>query len=181
MHKAIYIIASFAMGAAAGSLVTWQITNKKYQKIAQEEIASVKETFKKFNIEVSADDKDLEPQNVEESYGPEVTVNMMEHAKKIAEKYNTASKKQDDPYYVITPEEFGEIDEYETVTLSYFGDEELADDEGNIVDIAETIGFDALQHIGDYDEGAVYVRNDATKTDYEVLQESKTYAEVFGK
>ena len=35
----------FVLGAAVGSVVTWQYTRKKYEQIAQEEIDSVKEIF----------------------------------------------------------------------------------------------------------------------------------------
>ena len=35
----------FAVGAAIGSAVTWKVVKTKYEKIAQEEIESVKEAF----------------------------------------------------------------------------------------------------------------------------------------
>ena len=35
----------FVLGAAVGSVATWQYTKKKYERIAQEEIDSVKEIF----------------------------------------------------------------------------------------------------------------------------------------
>lgn len=37
----------FVLGAAAGSVVTWQFAKKKYERIAEEEINSVKEIFSK--------------------------------------------------------------------------------------------------------------------------------------
>lgn len=35
----------FVLGAAVGSVATWQYVKKKYEQIAQEEIDSVKEIF----------------------------------------------------------------------------------------------------------------------------------------
>ena len=35
----------FAVGAAIGSAVTWKLLKTKYERIAQEEIDSVKEVF----------------------------------------------------------------------------------------------------------------------------------------
>lgn len=37
----------FAIGAAIGSLATWKFVKTKYEKIANEEIESVKEIFSK--------------------------------------------------------------------------------------------------------------------------------------
>ena len=40
-------LAAFAIGAAAGSVATWAVVKTKYERIAQEEIDSVKEVFSK--------------------------------------------------------------------------------------------------------------------------------------
>lgn len=44
MSRGLYL-AAFAVGAMAGSLATWCFVKKKYERIAQEEINSVKEVF----------------------------------------------------------------------------------------------------------------------------------------
>ena len=54
MNKAFGIVI-FAVGAVAGSAATWYFTKTKYEKIAQEEIDSVKEVFS--NRNKSADEK----------------------------------------------------------------------------------------------------------------------------
>ena len=41
----------FAVGAAVGSAVTWKLLKTKYEQIANEEIASVKETYAKKSLE----------------------------------------------------------------------------------------------------------------------------------
>ena len=46
MNKLSYLLA-FAAGALIGSAATWYFVKDKYEKLAQEEIDSVKETFKK--------------------------------------------------------------------------------------------------------------------------------------
>ena len=87
-------------------------------------------------------------------------------------------KKYDAPY-VISPDEFGEKDDYDTITLMYYEDDILADDnEDKIDDVDGIIGYDSLSHFGEYEDDAVYVRNDARRTDYEVLRMLKTYADV---
>ncbi len=41
---------AFALGAVSGALCTWYYVKDKYEKIAQEEIDSVKEVFKTHNL-----------------------------------------------------------------------------------------------------------------------------------
>lgn len=168
MNKSL-TFAAFAMGAIIGSLATWQIIKKKYERIAQEEIDSVKETFSKtFKTieEVETDNTDVE--KTHESFVNKYTGNSDEE-----------EKTEESPYRLITPEEFGEHTDYKIISLSFFADKKLADDSGYIVDIEETVGFESLEHFGDFVDDAVYVRNDKLKTDYEVLLEERKYAEVY--
>lgn len=79
---------------------------------------------------------------------------------------------------LITPEEFSEGD-YATQTLHWYKDGVLCDDDFNpIADINGTIGIDALNSFGVFQEDAVYVRNDNHKIDYEVLLEDDEYNRV---
>ena len=45
MNGKIFNVFIFTIGAVTGSLVIWKFVKTKYEKIAQEEIDSVKETF----------------------------------------------------------------------------------------------------------------------------------------
>ena len=81
--------------------------------------------------------------------------------------------------YVIKPEEFGEFEEYETISLTYYADQVLADDNNEPVeDVEETVGFASLGHFGEYEDDSVFVRNDRLKCDYEILLDSRNYADV---
>ena len=83
--------------------------------------------------------------------------------------------------YVITPEEFSE-GEYNTVTLNYYTDRVLADDDYNVVkDIKGTIGEEALNAFGLYEEDVVYVRNEKYQIDYEILLDERAFCEVAPK
>lgn len=79
--------------------------------------------------------------------------------------------------YVISPEEFDELEGYTPISLTYFADSVLADENGVIVDDVEEIIGDALEHFGEYEEDAVFARNDAKRCDYEILKDERTYAE----
>ena len=80
--------------------------------------------------------------------------------------------------YVISPDEFGE--DYETETLTFYSDGVLVyyiSDE-LVEDVDATIGSDSLSHFGEYEDDAVYVRNDSLKKDFEILRDSMKYSEV---
>ena len=80
--------------------------------------------------------------------------------------------------YVITPDEFGDIYEYEKLTLFYFADGVVTDSERQpLDDVDEIVGLDSLDHFGEYEDDAVYVRNDRLKADYEILKDLENYAE----
>lgn len=80
-------------------------------------------------------------------------------------------------FYVISPDEFGEIEEYTKVSLTHFADGVLADECGEVVDNVEEIVGDALEHIGEYEEDCVHVRNDARRCDYEILEDLREFSE----
>lgn len=80
--------------------------------------------------------------------------------------------------YVIDPNDFGNEDEYETISLTYYADAVLADDLDELVDAAETVGEDFASHFGEYEDDSVHIRNDKLKVDYEILKDERTYKEA---
>ncbi|HZK46450.1 MAG TPA: hypothetical protein VFC64_00760, partial [Atopostipes sp.] len=94
------------------------------------------------------------------------------------EEVNEESMDIDIPY-VIPPEEFGEFDNYEKIGLTYYADQVLTDDDDKSVeDIEDTVGFDSLNHFGEYEDDSVFVRNDRLKCDYEILLDQRNYSDV---
>lgn len=82
--------------------------------------------------------------------------------------------------YVIAPEEYGDRENFDTKSWTYYSDFVLVDEEGEIVVDPESIIGDALAHFGDYEDDSVYVRNEGTECDYEILKHEKTFSEVYG-
>ena len=88
------------------------------------------------------------------------------------------SDKQTKPY-VIPPEQFGDDEEYEQISLTYYADGVLADENDEVIeDVEDAVGIDSLNHFGEYEDDSVFVRNDARKCDYEILLDQRTYSEV---
>lgn len=172
----------FALGAVTGAATAYIITKAKYEKIVQDEIDSVRESFercerrKKEAAERRAEEKE---ERCEYAKKAAAYTRYSGRSRKDVEK--EMEKKMANMPYVITPDEFGELPDYDTVTLTYYADEVLADDMEELVDdIEETVGAVALNRFGEYEDDAVYVRNDVRKVDYEILRDERTYASVVG-
>lgn len=189
MSNKVLYFATFVAGAVVGGITTWQYTKKKYEQIAQEEIDSVKEVFKTINEEKRSirdwseyeDDGEEDDEN-EEQHRANVTSykNLL-----VSNGYSNPSPSTQIPVdraYVIKPDEFGEFEDYETISLFYTKDGVLLDDRYERVDDPDfTISMESLDHIGDYEDDCVHVRNDRLKADYEILVEERTYSEILRK
>jgi hypothetical protein len=87
--------------------------------------------------------------------------------------------------YVISHEEFMENNfEHSQTQLTYYdGDDVLAEADGSLILDTEKVVGDTLDRFGDgsRDANIVYVRNEVTESDYEVVRSSGSYAdEVMG-
>ena len=167
--KPFVIVAGVAIGFAIG----WKYAEKKYRDIAQEEIDSVKELFREKEAAMAKkkENKPLKETDNEETY------------EKILKKYrdseDTDKSESSEKPYVISPDEFGEFEDYEKISLIYYNDGVLTDENNEIVDdIDEIVGEDSLKHFGEYEEDSVFVRNDKLKCDYEILYDLRKYKNV---
>ena len=188
MNYTLNKIIMFATGAIVGSLVTWKILGIRYERLMNEESKSIKTELKRlYNIDDKTD-KIEEETNKEPENNP---VNIHEYSSKLANQgytdyadVSTLEKKGDKDVrpYVIEPDRFGEIYEYETITFTYYADGVLADElDERVEDIDNVIGEDSLKHFGEYEDDSVFVRNDELKCDYEILLDSRKYSDVVGE
>ena len=187
MNKTINFM-MFVLGVAVGSVVTWRYVEKKYEQIAQDEIDSVKEVFSKreteftedTEVQIKADNAKKKPSVIEYAawLRKRGYTNYSDMVDEKPEEVKEEPMSVDKPY-VITPEEFGDLDDYETISLTYYADQILADDNDVIVDdIEDVVGFDSLNSFGEYEDDSVFVRNDRLKCDYEILLDQRKYSDV---
>jgi len=183
----------FVIGAAVGSVATWQIVKKKYEQIAQDEIDSVKEVFsnKKTNEADNADVRNKANQAKEKPGVAEYAAMLNKqgytnYSNKEANVKDASVKKEEgqvsmaaDKPYVIEPEEFGEADGYEQISLTYYADQVLADEDDDLVeDVENVVGFESLESFGKFEDDSVFVRNDRLKCDFEILLDQRNYSDV---
>lgn len=183
MKTTLNNIVIFAAGAAIGSAVTWKILKERYEQIAQEEINSVKEAY--FGKPQDEEEVEETEEVVEEK---NALTDIREYAAQIQKQgyvdyANTGKTNQEvdnvNAPYVIPPEEFGENDDYETISLLYFADKVLTDDDYELVqNVDDVVGRESLNHFGEYEDDSVFVRNDEMKADYEILLDPRNYRDV---
>lgn len=187
------------IGFGAGLTVGAFVFKNKYQKIADEEIKSVINTFKR-------DLKDIS--NISKKYEDEVKNQVLSEKdlkKPDILKYKYAIKDytslsgdemlkdlaslnfviNDDkkevenncPYYVVEPDDFGNLDNYEQISCTYFlGDGVLADDEGNVFEDNGIFDSGFVDFFKD-GESVVLLRNDEKECEYEIVYDPGNYIE----
>lgn len=187
MNKTTIGILSFAAGAAIGSVATWLCLNKKYEQRVREEIDSYKEVCARRN---ETEIKPEEPEAVAEE-APVFDDEDYDTYQELANTYlggpatNAKAVKAgeiDGKPYVIPPEEFGERDEYDRVSLTWYADKFLTDENDCLIeDVEGIVGFESLTHFGEFEDDSVFVRNERLKCDYEILLDTRRYEDVLKK
>lgn len=197
-------IFTFIAGAALGSGATWYFMKKQCNQRIQEEVDSVKAVFTvpKVPVYEGPNDSDEEKKMEEKHSAIEDKPDVVEYARKLSQSGYTNYSKPDiseeedeeeeilpppadvnndpqDKPYVISPDEFGEFDDYGTISLTYYADGILTDDADEpIEDVEGVVGAESLNHFGDYEDDSVFVRNDRLKSDYEILLDQRRYSDV---
>lgn len=178
MNNTLSKVVIFTVGAALGSAVTWKLVKTKYERIAQEEIDSVKEEFSKRNKET------VEEETEEIVVSEEMKKEYVDKIKELGYSSDNDDVEEDeedmgDKPYVIPPKEFDEIG-YKTVSLGYYEDGVLVTDDGRVVKNADRLigNIKPEKEFGEFEDDSVFIRNDRLKTDYEILRHEGKYSEM---
>ncbi len=198
MYKNIIM---FSLGALIGSVATYFIVKDHFEDIAEEEIESVKEVYKRVSDSKEKVEKlnETKREMATEIFGKSYD----EAVEKLGYQtnYNVFSKKipeekieeelemmpEDHPSedipglpYTISPDMFVNDKKYfDKITLEYYEGNDILVEEisGEPVDIDDAIGRDSLRMFGEFEKDLVYVRNERLATDYEVYHYSGSYIE----
>ena len=184
MNNKIVGFMMFAVGATIGSVATWMVIKTKYERIADEEIESIREVYSKKEAAMKENQEPVaEKPSIYEmkAYLECIKENNYGNKKDDEEENEEGENDMNDSPYVISPEEFGNVDDHICVYLSYYADGVLADDWGTeVIDPEEEVGPNIVSHFGEYEEDTVFVRNEKLKVDYEICRDLRTFAEVIG-
>ena len=168
----------FAAGAVLGAVSAVAMVKEKYESLAQIEIETIRRYYKE---KMKKEEKVEEPVKEEKVY-EDITNNY---------KGNTVEEKPFiqkgdeivDPYdipYIIDSEEFGEEEEYDTMTLTYFEDKVLVDDVDDVIEDKDTVvGLENLKIFEEFPGcTTIYVRNDVWKTDFEIIKDDWNWSDL---
>lgn len=189
MYKKAFI---FIGGAVTGSLVSWYFTKKKYETLAENEIAKMREGYRQKNKEL-AERARIKP-DISEVVKDRITIHQEdvdsdEKEENLIAKYAEESEPtgeenispNDDVIEFIDDSEFASMNGYEKVNLVLYEDDVLANEmSDDIVLVEDTVGQQAIDDFKHYNPEAFYVRNNQLMTEYEITRDHRTYEEVTG-
>ena len=175
---------SFSLGAAAGVAASYFYWKSHFERWAQDEINTMREYFGEKLVQEESRQPDAlkEVENkelvVKDTRKENIVPEMMEYAKKVSSSgYTNYSEKNleqgdEDMFekpYAISPDEFGELPDYDCISI-------LADDMDEVVDdVDEVVGSGFAEYFGEYEDDVAYIRNDRLRCDYEILKNVDPY------
>lgn len=190
MNKTVLASLSFLFGAAAGVLIGIVSTKRKYEDIADREIESVKKLYESHFNKQPEENKEVAPEEKEEKlpngktpygkmYKPDGVIPGDKPIDLQTNNGEIKNVKKDEPHFLIISPEFFRESEYESITLTYYADKVLADEDYIVINNPnEVIGDEALNAFGRYEDDCVYVRDNKLRVDYEIILDTRKYSEV---
>lgn len=196
MGRFMYFAGGLLFGGLTGFTSAKLLLKEKYRQESDEAIASVKETYRKVVSELESKESPTNAEKAQEErrVKPIVLSTTRVNADRTRDKGDISKYMYYTRMYggdkkdlaethprVIPPEEFGEKEGYEQISLTWYADEVLADlDDHRLTDveIEQKVGREAMTHFGEYENDSVFVRNDELKCDYEILMDHRKYADV---
>jgi hypothetical protein len=181
MNKVLYF-GIMAGTAAIAAVATWVYAKDKFAKQASDDISEMKAYYKE-KYESQPKEAPKEPKKEQPKTEAQKKAEDLKTYRQMArDKYKANHEEEEGNPHVITPEEFGENNHYDRITLTYYADHVLADENDEVIrDVEETIGFGSLNHFGEYEADIVYVQNDILKCYYEITRDLRKYEDVAGE
>lgn len=188
MNKVLYF-GIMAGAAAIAAVATWVYAKDKFAKQASDDISEMKAYYKKKYEDdrpAEAEPKGWTCEAVEKAQpkteARKKAEDLKTYRQMARDKYKANHEEEEGNPHVIAPEQFGENNHYDRITLTYYADHVLADENDEIIrDVEETIGFGSLNHFGEYEADIVYVQNDILKCYYEITRDLRKYEDVAGE
>lgn len=197
MKNGIKSIAAFLIGGLLGGCITYQIIKKRFEQRLAAEMDILKKTFSQKTKKPKEKNTSKEANEVADDITSRLNARKKKDPIDYTSFYKSSNDNEDEETvveeelktnapveslpYVVTPAEF-ESTNFEQRWLTYYaGDNVLADENDEKVDISSTIGESALKRFGEYESDIVYVKNDIKETVYEVSRNPKAFKEVTGQ
>lgn len=177
MNKNVGYILAFSCGAAAGAFAAWKLLKSKYEKIAQEEIDSVKEHFTKRYEKPTEDIMEAPVEEIETQRDYHGILSDNSYVAPEIEEKGVVEDTEELKPVIISIDEFGYEPDYDTETFNYYNDGVLTDMMNHPVNTRDYIVGTEFVKEFDYTD-AVYIRNDDAEMYFEILKLDENYADI---
>ena len=182
-------VIAFMIGTGIGAAIAWYFTKEKCEADRRDEIDQLREYYGAKLSEPKEESTQKIEKNVHSAVEekPDIAIYSSYLFNTEYTDYSRTAKKEKamatgERPYVISPDEFGEVEDYDQISLMYYADGVLCDDMDVPVDnVDEVVGADFASHFGEYEDDSVFVRNDPRKCDYEILRSLRTYEEIIAE
>lgn len=205
MNTNFKLFSTFVLGGAVGSILTYFYITNKYNKLIGAELnrepSPKNEPTDISDNQYKSDDDTgyIDPIKYKKTVKHNESVNKVDYtsySKKIIPATEpTTNQIQDEEKpimknkdnldkkpYVIPPDRVGENEEYDVISLTYYADKVLTDEDNRrIKDVEGSVGEESLNTFGQYEDDSVFVCNDRLKTYYEILLDLQNYEDVITK
>ena len=183
----IGILVSGGIGFACG----YYFTKNKFQTLADREIDAVKKVYEKHFSNNNEKKEEVPVDNKKPLVKPAGTYNKDEYVdysqgyrgtEETDKKDILKGKSVTAPVpYIIEDYQYGEDDDYEQQSLTYYSDGVLADDEDQIIkNVVDVIGLEGLNELKklDAENSMLYIRDERYKKEYDICYSENTYSEI---
>lgn len=196
MNNNLRLLVFSLLSGAGGLYVGFHLGKKKYERLADIEVESVKKTLEEHYKKKESIPEISPPEKVEESNKP--LDEEIEEYRDYSGRYSTEANRGDrivgtpvtiekkltkeevghDGPYIISDRDYKES-HYEAKTVYYFKDKIVADDDYNeLIDVDDRIGDENLVRLSAAKDDYIYVRNDELEIDYEILIDERYFEQA---
>ncbi len=199
MDGKVGAILSFLMGGLVGAIVAYKFAYDKAEERADMEISEMRDYFQKKEkekgleeaIEVAAAKSQASRNKpsvdslsaVQKTDGQNINYTMY------SEGHPADVVVTQEPVLLEDPDEFGDIEGYSRVNMTYYDDLILSEDSTmkalSRADVEKTVGVRNLDRLGEKDENGetieqIYIRNDRLKSYFSVVRDDRDYQDAVG-
>lgn len=172
----------FFAGVGAGAYIGYIIAKKKYENLADEEVASVKEAYENKYREVGIKAKKEAVETItnniikENSYTP-TEVHIVDEDDVFEDDF-PKEERAEHPYIIDVYDYEDFYHGFEKTCVTYYaGNNVLINDEMEEIDVDSHIGLGNVNHLREQESVTAFIRNERLGTDFEVLFEDGEYTD----
>lgn len=180
-------IIAFSAGFVVGGAAAWIFVHKSCAAKADCEINEMREKFDEWKsrygeiVERAKNKPDLSELQKARNLAQEHGYSKEEPSVETTPVYTPDEEPGETiDYEFIDSGDFASLNGYDKVDLTLYADGILANETDEVVEVAETIGYEGLEAVKHTPDDAVYIRNNSNLVDYEVVLDPRDYSTVTG-